>query len=193
MNVPYRQIRALWTERSITVYQAYDAAIAAPAVAAQRFVPPFKRERMTWIKPSFLWMMYRCGYATKPGQERVLAVELSHEGFAWALAHSCLSHDDRRPDWARRVRRSPVRIQWDPERGPRHEALAYRSIQVGLTGEAVRRYVEEWTLGISDITERVREVRAAVRGGTDAGALLPVERPYPLSDELAETIGASVG
>ncbi|UBU10094.1 DUF4291 domain-containing protein [Nonomuraea gerenzanensis] len=192
MNVPHRQIRALHTERSITVYQAYDAAIAAPAVAAQRFVPPFKRERMTWIKPSFLWMMYRCGYATKPGQERVLAIELSHEGFAWALAHSCLSHDDRRPGWAERVRRSPVRIQWDPERGLRHQALPYRSIQVGLTGEAVRRYVAEWTLGISDITERVHEVRAAVRSGADAGALLPDERPYPLSGELAETIGASV-
>ncbi|MFB9625482.1 DUF4291 family protein [Nonomuraea helvata] len=63
-----------YTEESITVYQAYDAVIAEPAVAAQRFVAPFKRERMTWIKPSFLWMMYRCGYATKPGQERVLAI-----------------------------------------------------------------------------------------------------------------------
>ncbi|MFC5835186.1 DUF4291 domain-containing protein [Nonomuraea insulae] len=192
MNVPYRQIRAAYTERSITVYQAYDAAIAAPAVAAQRFVAPFKRERMTWIKPSFLWMMYRCGYATKPGQERVLAIELSREGFAWALAHSCLSHDDRSPGWAERVRRSPVRIQWDPERGVRHEALAYRSIQIGLSGEAVRRYVEEWTVGIRDITDRVREVRAAVRSGADVGALLPAERPYPVAGEVAETIGASV-
>ena len=71
-----------------------------------------------WIKPSFLGMMYRCGYATKPGQER-------------ALANSCLSHDDGRPGWAERLRRSPMRIQWDPERGLRHEARPYRSIQVG--------------------------------------------------------------
>ncbi|GGS69584.1 hypothetical protein GCM10010156_30440 [Planobispora rosea] len=69
MNVPYRQIRAAYTENTITVYQAYDPAVAGPAVAAQRFVPPFTRERMTWIKPSFLWMMYRCGWAAKPGQE----------------------------------------------------------------------------------------------------------------------------
>ena len=58
----------------LTVYQAYPPEIADAAVAAGRFVPPFKRERMTWIKPSFRWMMYRCGWATKPGQERVLAV-----------------------------------------------------------------------------------------------------------------------
>jgi hypothetical protein len=47
-----------------------------------------------WIKPSFLWMMYRCGWATKPLQERVLAVEITRTGFEWALAHSCLSHFD---------------------------------------------------------------------------------------------------
>jgi hypothetical protein len=38
---------------------------------------------MTWIKPSFLWMMYRCGWATKPGQERVLAIQITREGFEW--------------------------------------------------------------------------------------------------------------
>ncbi|GAB2954105.1 hypothetical protein GCM10027203_67750 [Nonomuraea fastidiosa] len=54
VNVPHRQIRPVFTERSITVYQACNASIATPAVAAQRFVAPFKRERMTWIKPSFL-------------------------------------------------------------------------------------------------------------------------------------------
>ncbi|MFI7637205.1 DUF4291 domain-containing protein [Nonomuraea sp. NPDC049400] len=193
MNTPYREIRAAYTEESITVYQAYGPAIAEPAVAAQRFVAPFKLERMTWIKPSFLWMMYRCGYATKPGQERVLAISLSREGFAWALAHSCLSHDDRRPGYAERLRRSPVRIQWDPERGVRHEALPYRSIQIGLSGEAVRRYVEEWTLGITDITDQAREVRAAVSGGADVSALLPVERPYPLPDDIIQTIGADSG
>ncbi|MEU6714738.1 DUF4291 domain-containing protein [Nonomuraea sp. NPDC046802] len=190
MNVPNRQIRARYAEESIIVYQAYAAAIAEPALAAQRFVPPFKRERMTWIKPSFLWMMYRCGYAAKPGQERVLAISLSREGFAWALAHSCPSHDDRRPDWGARLRRSPVRIQWDPERGPRHEALPYRSIQVGLSGEAVRRYVEEWTLGIEDVTDLAREVRAALTRGDDVSPLLPAERPYPLSADIMETIGA---
>jgi hypothetical protein len=191
MNVPYRQIRAAYTEQSIIVYQAYSAAIAGPAVAAQRFVPPFKRERMTWIKPSFLWMMYRCGYATKPGQERVLAVEIGRGGFEWALEHSCLSHDDGHPDWPSRVRRSPVRIQWDPERGPHHEALPYRSVQIGLSGEAVRHYVDEWTLAITDITDRVREVHGALRRGADVSGLLPAERPYPLPESIGDTIGAS--
>lgn len=49
---------------------------------------------MTWIKPSFLWMAYRSGWGRKPGQERVLRIDITREGFEWALANSCLSHFD---------------------------------------------------------------------------------------------------
>jgi hypothetical protein len=52
-----RVIRALYDDNTITVYQAYNNDIAAPAVKHKTFVSPFKVERMTWIKPSFLWMM----------------------------------------------------------------------------------------------------------------------------------------
>jgi hypothetical protein len=82
------------------------------------------------------------------------------------------------------VRRSPVRIQWDPERGPHHEALPYRSIQIGLSGDV-------WTLAIPDVTELAREVHAAVRRRADVNGLLPAERPYPLPDGIGETIGVS--
>ncbi|GAA1710940.1 hypothetical protein GCM10009745_68730 [Kribbella yunnanensis] len=47
---------------------------------------------MTWIKPSFLWMMYRCGWASKAGQARGLAIWMSRTGFEEALGESCLSH-----------------------------------------------------------------------------------------------------
>ena len=58
-----RQIRAVYTTETITVYQAYSTEIAEPALAAGRFVPLFKWDGMTWIEPSFLWMMYRSGWA----------------------------------------------------------------------------------------------------------------------------------
>jgi len=65
-----RLIRAAYTTETITVYQAYGPLIAEAAVRAGTFVPPFSRDRMTWIKPSFGWMMHRSGWASKPGQER---------------------------------------------------------------------------------------------------------------------------
>src|SRR5262245_57845000 len=93
-HVPQRQIRAAYDDTTIVVYQAYNAAVANAALAAGTFVPPFRRGRMTWIKPSFLWMAYRSGWASKPDQERVLAVTMTRAGFEWALQHSCLSHFD---------------------------------------------------------------------------------------------------
>jgi hypothetical protein len=180
METPQRQIRAVHTADTITVYQAYSPAIAEPAVRAGRFVAPFKRDRMTWIKPSFLWMMYRCGWGAKPGQERVLAVEITRAGFDWALEHACLSHyetgsDETQAEWSRRLKRSPVRVQWDPERSIQLGALPYRSLQLGLGGEAVPRYVDEWTVSISDVTALAHRIQA-----TRDPALLPPERPYPI-------------
>lgn len=45
------EIRATFDTATIVVYQAYRSDIAAPAVAHQRFAPPFSVGRMTWIKP----------------------------------------------------------------------------------------------------------------------------------------------
>ncbi|WP_374192114.1 DUF4291 domain-containing protein [Streptomyces sp. MBT33] len=146
---------------------------------------------LTWIKPSFLWMMYRCGWATKPGQETVLAVEITRDGFEWALRNACLSSYVRglHPDlssWQRELKRSPARVQWDPERDLRLQPLPYRSLQLGLSGEAVQRYADEWLVSISDVTPLAREIHALVTSGDldAASGLLPKETPYPAQGEL---------
>ncbi|MFC1429221.1 DUF4291 domain-containing protein [Streptacidiphilus sp. N1-3] len=193
--VPRRQIRAAHTAATITVYQAYAPAIAVPAVEGGRFGAGFKRGRMTWIKPSFLWMMYRSGWATTPGQEHVLAVELRREGFEAALAQAAASSyrprlHDSRDAWKRELRRSSVRFQWDPERDLQVRPLPWRSLQLGLSGEVVDRYVDEWTVDITDVTARAHRIRDLLRAGDRAGAtaLLSPERPYPLPDAIAARI-----
>ncbi len=170
-DVPVRQIRAHFEGTTVRVYQAFPLDIANKATTAQTFKPPFKRERMTWIKPSFTWMMYRSGWGSKPGQERVLGIDITRTGFDWALAHSCITHFDAAlhdsPDvWQQILRAAPVRVQWDPERTLLLEALPWRTIQIGLRGEAVDAYLDEW--------------------------LVPIERPYPLSDDIARHVGCSV-
>lgn len=195
--VPARQVRAVFDARTITVYQAYSAAIAEPAIAAGRFVPPFKTGRMTWIKPSFLWMMYRCGWATKPGQERVLAIQITREGFEWVLSNSSLSHHDpavyaSHAEWAERKKTTLVRVQWDPERSLLLDPLGHRAIQVGLSGDAVRHYVRDWTVSISDVTGLAHGIHSLVAAGnvTAASEKLPAEHPYPLPGTLSPAIGA---
>lgn len=181
-----RQIRAAHTDTTVTVYQAYSPALGLPAARDGRFPPAWKRERMTWIKPSFLWMMYRCGWAAKEGQETVLAVEITREGFDHALRDACLSHYEPRthPDresWRRALRGSSARVQWDPERDLHLNPLSHRSLQLGLSGPTSRAYADEWTVSIRDVTALAREIHGLVRSGDEAAAraLLPVETPYP--------------
>ncbi|MFD0306097.1 DUF4291 domain-containing protein [Streptomyces sp. NPDC127119] len=196
MEEPQHRIRAAHSESTITVYQAYSPEIGLPAVRAGRFPAAWKRDRMTWIKPSFLWMMYRCGWGAKEGQEVVLAVEIQRDGFEWALRHACLSgyargvHPDR-ATWQRQLKRAPTRVQWDPERDLRLQPLPYRSLQLGLSGEAARRYADEWTVAIRDVTPLAREIHAHVGSGDldSAARLLPQERPYPVGDELLARLG----
>uniref|UniRef100_A0AAU2JRB4 DUF4291 domain-containing protein n=1 Tax=Streptomyces sp. NBC_00049 TaxID=2903617 RepID=A0AAU2JRB4_9ACTN len=184
-EVPNRAIRASHTDTTVTVYQAYAPRLGEPAARDGRFPPAWKRERMTWIKPSFLWMMYRCGWGTKTDQETVLAIEITREGFDRALASACLSHYEPgvhadQDAWKESLREAPARVQWDPERDLRLNPLPYRSLQLGLSGPASRAYADEWTLSIRDVTPLAREIHGLVRAGQDeaARALLPVETPY---------------
>lgn len=184
-DIPKCQVRAVYDEYTIRVYQAYDDKIADTALAAGTFVsPPFSMTRMTWIKPSFLWMMYRAGWGYKDaGQSRILALDITHEGFDWALEHSCLSHAPAgmsKEEWTRLKAASPVRIQWDPERDLHLQPLQHRAIQIGLSGEAVPLYVNRWIQRIADVTDLAHEIHSLVGSNqiNQAKLLLPTERQY---------------
>ncbi len=193
--MPEHVIRAAYSECTVRVYQAYRPEIAMSALAAGRFVPPFRMGRMTWIKPSFNWMMYRSGYATKPGQEFVLGIDITREGFEWALRHAALS--SYRPefhasheDWKREIEAKPVRVQWDPERDWRLQPIiGTRTIQIGLSGHAIQHYVNQWVVRIEDVTPVVRMVAAAFESGNTPSTLPSArERPYPLDAATAAAI-----
>ncbi|MFE3115064.1 DUF4291 family protein, partial [Streptomyces niveus] len=86
----------------------------------------------------------------------------------------------------RRLKQAPARVQWDPERGLHLQPLPYRSLQLGLTGEAAERYAEEWIVSINDVTALAHAIHAQVKGGAldAARQLLPAELPYPSGDTL---------
>lgn len=189
---PHCQIRACFDDTSLIVYQAYGHAIADAALAAQRFVPPFSVNRMTWVKPSFLWMMERCGWATKPQQERVLAVRVRRSDFEAWLAAAALTHagDEGTEAWRARLDRAPSRVQWDPERNLRGQKLAHRSLQLGLGREVAEAYARG-VLTLEDVTPLVHQLARLRREGDWEGAArrLPEERVYPLPEGLAAHLG----
>jgi uncharacterized protein DUF4291 len=193
---PTYEIRADYGTDWITVYQAYPKAIAEPAVQAGMFVPPFSFNRMTWIKPSFLWLMERSNWGQKAGQEHVLAVRITRRGWEEALSLAVLTHPEPSiyrvyEAWKTQFDQAVVYVQWDPERSIQGASLEHRSIQVGLSRHIIRKYVEEWTVEIKDCTPLVRKIHNLVRSGrlSEAKRLLPKERPYPVPEEIARRIG----
>ncbi|MFE3799471.1 DUF4291 domain-containing protein [Nocardia tengchongensis] len=191
------EIRADFDRDTIVVYQAFNDAIATAAVGAQRFVEPFSLNRMTWIKPSYRWLMHRSNWARSPGQERILAVRITRAGWEEALGRAVLTSPERRvygdaARWREQFEEAVVRVQWDPEYSIRNVKLDHRSIQVGLSRDIVQRYVDEWVVEIRDLTALTHKIFGHLRDGRvdRATALLPPDKRYPLAENLAKRVGA---
>ena len=89
---------------------------------------------MSWIKPNFLWMMYRSGWATKKGQEKILAVWITRAGFEEILSHALTGRQEKLSEMDGR---SQVRLQWDPDHDPHGVSQQRRAIQLGLRDEVM--------------------------------------------------------
>lgn len=159
--------------------------IAEEAVRLGTFGSHFKMQRMSWIKPSFLWMMYRSGWASKPGQERVLAIDIKRTAFDYIMDNAVASTFNKSGftdynEWQQQVKQSDIRCQWDPERDIYGNPLDYRSVQLGLRGSALYEYVHNWITNIEDITDYVKMLAEEKKSGTDISAKLPEEKMYKI-------------
>lgn len=80
---------------------------------------------------SFSLYRYRSGYSFKdPGQERILAIKMTHARFRQLLLQASVTGHGEPMTAADKAK--PVRVQWDPERSIRLAVLPYRSIQMGF-------------------------------------------------------------
>lgn len=182
-----RHILASSDADSVVVYQAYRPEIGHFSATHGYFGGGFSLSRMSWIKPNFLWMMYRCGWASKEGQEVVLAVRLRRSAFDEILAGAVSSSFDRtlfptEKEWSSAVARSDVRLQWDPDHHPSGAPQKRRAIQLGLRGRVLAQFAREWLISIDDVSEFVREQRVLVQNRDYACLKTPREEVYPVAD-----------
>ena len=182
-----KAILAQYDADAIVVYQAYRPSIGHFAARHGYFGGDFKLSRMTWIKPNFLWMMYRSGWGTKAGQEVILAIRLKRSAFDSILAQAI--HSKYFPEmyesqqaWQDAIQTSDVRLQWDPDRTPSGERLERRAIQLGLRGAAIAKYAREWIVSIADISEFLAEQRQHVTSKNYDALLVPSECIYEVSN-----------
>lgn len=208
-HTPSTRVNCLLAHRSprypgtITVYQAFKPVIAT-YFATHGYLTgckEFSMDRMTWVKPGFLWMMHRSGWASKKDQEHVLAIHVQHNTFIdWMRVGILSSHKparspsgeeediEHRAEWKRQLENSDVRVQWDPDHEPAHgHPLARRVIQIGLRGEAVRQYADKESgvvVAVEDITTFAKRERERLQSGARIEELqVPVEREIEVGDE----------
>ena len=166
-----KSIIGFQTENEIVVYQAYKPSIAHFAVDNQTFGgKDFSFNRMSWIKPNFLWMMFRCGWAEKENQERVLAIWLKKRAFEQILNEAVLSTFDQETygaheNWQKQLSEKNVRVQWDPDHDPKGNKLDRKAIQLGLKGESLHFFAHEAIQYIEDITPFVKKQNLYVKQG----------------------------
>ena len=181
-----RHVLAQFDDEKVVVYQAYRPSIGEYAAEHGHFGgPDFSFSRMSWIKPNFLWMMYRCGWAAKEGQEVVLAVSIRRAAFDEILEQAVPSSFDSldypsREAWQDAVAGSNVRLQWDPDHDPSGRPVERRAVQLGLRGDVLQKYAREWIVAIENVTPFVREQHAAFQRGGASVLVTPTEHVYPV-------------
>ena len=178
---------------SIKVYQAYNHKIADYAIENQKFGGHhYSFSRMTWIKPNFLWMMYRSGWASKINQERILSIEIPISYFIDLVKIGVASSFDQsdyenHEDWKIAIKNSDVRLQWDPDHDHLGNKLNRKAIQIGIKGEELHSFNDN-IISIRDVTEFVIEQRNKIEN--EKNFLVPSEsvliNSYPDQVNLIE-------
>lgn len=176
-----RALLARFDADAVVVYQAYPEELGREIVEMGRFGGSWRFDRHTRIQPSWRGTLRRYAFGERPDRERILAVRVRRAGFD-ALLTAALQQDfderlyASRQAWRLATRFAPVLVEWEPDPDGGEEVARLR-----LHGPLVRRFAEEWVVGIEDVSARARAA------GTDH----PVEEPYPVPADVAVRIGLS--
>ncbi|QDU80520.1 hypothetical protein Pla110_22500 [Polystyrenella longa] len=189
-----KHILASFDDDTIWVYQAYSPKIGLFAASNGYFGGEFRYSRMSWIKPNFLWMMYRSNWGQSSGQKVVLGIRLNRDFFDSILNQAVPS--SFKPEqfvtheaWKSALSQSEVRLQWDPDHLPNGDKEERKAIQLGLRGETLEAYGKREIVEIVDMSEFVAGQRANASGERFDELITPLERPYLPSKQIRTHLG----
>lgn len=180
-----KEIYAYYNREHIRVYQAYNKQIAEQAVSLQTFGNNFSLNRMTWIKPSFLWLMYRSNWGTKKNQEYILALDIYREAFDSLLERAVLtSPEEHNSDsWEKDFKETTVYCQWDNDRSISGKALNRYAIQIGIKSDILKDFISSGIYKITDLTSSVKKWNEQRKSGKTDLKNFPAEKIYPVNNQ----------
>jgi hypothetical protein len=185
-----RQVIGQTDGKNIIVYQAFNPLIADYALKNQKFGGDhYSFTRMSWIKPGFLWMMYRAGWATKEHQQKILAITVPLEHFKTILNDATISsftHNiySTHEEWKSELEKTEVRLQWDPDHDPNGVKQERKAIQLGMKGSILKKFCTEWIIKIEDITGFAHDEYQKVKANNLIELQIPFEEVIVLKEEI---------
>lgn len=187
-------IYANYDEAGVYMYQAFKPATVKIAAELGTFGKGFGFDRLTWIKPSFAWLLRRSKYGTKNRMKGIAKIKIAHSAFLEILEQSIETHWNQKlysneDNWQKAINNSDVIHQWDPERDLVGKRLNRQSIQIGIRGEVIKKYVSDYILGVEDISELAHEIGRLKKSGANTFPSLEEEKVYEISAELFLRLG----
>ena len=187
-------IFANYDDDGVFVSQAFKPKIVQVAVEQNKFGKGFGVDRISWIKPSLGWMLRRSKYATKHRMEAIAKIKLSHISWLEILHQSVPTHFDARifsteMEWQSALKNSDVIHQWDPERALNGKRLERQAIQIGLRGDVLKKYKDEYVIEVTDLTALAKEIGYASKNRNPLPNEIPIEKEYPINENLKTKLG----
>jgi len=183
-----RRVLAQFDDDAVWVYQAHGDELAAHALAQGRFGgAKWKADRLMRLRTSLPGVAVRSDWGRREGRGRILAIRLRRAGFDAMLRQAVYAHFHEkiyksRRSWQLATRYAAVTVEWVPDTSPAGNPLTRERVRLGLRGPALRRFNEDWILGVVEVTDLVRSMRDA---GTEGE--VPAEAPYPLPEDALAT------
>ncbi|MCW3791430.1 DUF4291 domain-containing protein [Paenibacillus sp. LS1] len=193
-----KSIYATYSDQHVTVYQAFGNKIADELLLYGKFGSYFSLSRVSWIKTSFLWMMHRSEWASKRDQERIFSIQITKEGFDYILSQAVLTKfrpkiHSTSNEWKQKLNETNVLCQMDPDRDLYGNELQRKAVQLGLKNEILIKYVNEFIVGFSEITDKAKNYKRMILNNNLDISLLPLETKYSINDAVAMELGLSKG
>lgn len=189
-----KEIYACYDNKYIRLYMACSKEVAEEADKLGKFGEMYNKNKMTWVNPSFLWIMERSHWGRKKNQERILAVDLLREGFDGLLEQAVLTSNEScvyktAEEWEKAYEEADVYCQWDADKNVYGSSIDKMALQIGIKGRALNSFLDNYIVDLFDITPYVNKWKKKLDNYSLNEENLPKEKLYLVTDKIKAKLG----
>lgn len=145
--------------------------------------------RPVWITPSFMWIMHDSEWLEAENYNSIECMIIKRSAFEEFIADAVSDTFDPKQhgsedDWQKQKANSTVMYRWKADYSPEGEELSRNVLQLGIHS---RRWMQSVMRGdivaYNEIDEDLFTQKDLTQPPYD-GLVMPIERPYPMTDDL---------